>query len=46
MSAISLHQLERADRLAELLAFADIGDDRIEAGLHDAELEAASTTRS
>ena len=37
---LGLHQLERSDRLAELLAFADIGDDHVEACLHDAKLDA------
>src|SRR3546814_563278 len=36
---LRLHQLERPDRLAELLALADIRNDGVEARLHDAELE-------
>ena len=36
---LRLHQLKRADRFAELLAFAQVRDDHIEAGLHDAELQ-------
>ena len=34
---LALHQLELADRLAELLALVDIGQHHIQAGLHDAE---------
>jgi hypothetical protein len=36
---LGLHQLEAADRLAELLALADVGQDHVEARLHDAELD-------
>src|SRR5579862_7922680 len=34
---LALDQLEFADRLAELFAVVDVGDDRVEAGLHDAD---------
>ena len=34
---LGLHELEAADRLAELLALVHIGNDQVEAGLHDAE---------
>ena len=34
---LALHQLEGADRLAELLALVDVGQHHVEAGLHDSE---------
>src|SRR5688500_17826108 len=37
---LGLDQLEASDRLAELLALADIGKDGVQTGLHDAELDA------
>src|SRR5687767_3762257 len=39
VSDLGLHQLEAADRLAELLALADIGQDDVEARLHDPDLD-------
>ena len=35
-----LQRLELADHLAELLALAQVGDDRVETGLHDPQLDA------
>ena len=34
---LALHQLERADRLAELLALVHVGQHHVHAGLHDAD---------
>ena len=34
---LALHELEFADRPAELLALVDVGHDHVHAGLHDAE---------
>ena len=36
-ASFRLHQLEFADRLAELLALVKVGNDHIHAGRHDAE---------
>jgi hypothetical protein len=43
---LCLHELEAADRRAELLALAHIGQHRVEAGLKDTELGYRSTRRS